>query len=145
MNAAALISGLVFGIGLLLSGMTDPARVKGFLDVGGVWQPALALVMGTALLVTFPVFLALRSRRAASSLAVGLRRLAERPVDGSLVTGAVLFGAGWGLLGLCPGPAVVLAGIGHPVALAFLGVVLISHRGTAWLRERARRKSVGTE
>lgn len=137
MNLVALFAGLVFGIGLLISGMADPWRVKGFLDIAGAWQPALAFVMGSALLVTCPVFRALR-REGRPSAAQSLARLAARPVDAALIAGAILFGLGWGLLGLCPGPALVLAGIGEPVALLFLVAVLAAHRLTSLVRGHRR-------
>ncbi|MDD3764017.1 MAG: hypothetical protein PHP86_12080 [Nevskiales bacterium] len=102
-----LLSGLLFGIGLILSGMTDPQRVLGFLDVFGQWNPALALVMGGAVLVSAPAFAyARRNGRTVFGLQLSLpdRRTLSRP----LVIGSLLFGLGWGLSGVCPGPGLVL-------------------------------------
>ena len=103
-NLIAGISGLVFGLGLILSGMTDPHKVLGFLDITGLWDPSLAFVMGGAVLVAALAF-AIAGRRGA---------LARLPVavDRRLLLGAVLFGIGWGLAGICPGPAIVLLGSG---------------------------------
>lgn len=122
---AALACGLVFGVGLALSGMTNPARVIGFLDVtGGAWDPTLALVMGGALAVTMPGF-ALVLRRQRPVLEESFRLPTPVAIDWRLLAGAVLFGAGWGLAGFCPGPA--LAGIvtGSPSVLLFILAMLV--------------------
>ena len=109
--------GLVFGAGLLISGMTQPDKVLGFLDVFGAWDATLAFVMAGAVAVTAAGF-ALARRRGIALLAEKLRWPDRSDVDASLVTGAVLFGIGWGLVGLCPGPALVnLAGLGGPVII----------------------------
>jgi uncharacterized membrane protein YedE/YeeE len=100
----ALACGLVFGAGLAISGMTNPAKVLAFLDVFGAFDPTLAVVMGAALLVAAPGF-ALARRRARPWLAESFRLPTRHDVDARLVFGAVLFGTGWGLVGLCPGPA----------------------------------------
>ena len=111
MIIAALGSGLVFGLGLVISGMTQPSKVLGFLDVFGNWDPTLAIVMACALLVTAPGFILLR-RRDTSILGVALDWPTRRTIDRSLIGGAALFGIGWGLVGLCPGPALAnLAGL----------------------------------
>lgn len=103
---AAAASGTLFGAGLAWSGMTNPARVLGFLDVaGGAWDPTLVLVMGGALAVTAPLF-PLVLRRARPVLAAGFALPARSDLDLPLMAGAVVFGAGWGLAGLCPGPAI---------------------------------------
>lgn len=104
MIIAALGSGLVFGLGLVISGMTQPSKVLGFLDVFGNWDVTLAIVMAGALVVVVPGFAFLR-RRDASILGATLHWPSRRAVDRSLIGGAVLFGIGWGLVGLCPGPA----------------------------------------
>jgi len=106
MNAlVALIAGTVFGIGLAMSGMTDTAKVQGFLDLFGTWVPDLAFVMGGAVLVTAIAFRFVLKRRA--PLLVGQFHLpTARHIDGRLLTGSALFGIGWGLYGYCPGPAV---------------------------------------
>ena len=107
---AALASGLVFGFGLAISGMTQPTRVLGFLDVlgiaSGTWDPTLAFVMIGALAVAAPGFLLAR-RRAQRLFAKAAAWPSKRDIDRPLVAGAVLFGIGWGLVGLCPGPAIV--------------------------------------
>jgi len=104
----ALLAGTVFGLGLAISRMIDPAKVIGFLDVAGDWDPSLAFVMGSALLVTTPAF-AWARRRARPLLGERFRLPTRSDVDARLVLGAVLFGVGWGLGGFCPGPA--LAGL----------------------------------
>ena len=111
MIIAAFGSGLVLGLGLVISGMTQPSKVLGFLDVFGNWDPTLAIVMACALLVTAPGFILLR-RRDTSILGVALDWPTRRTIDRSLIGGAALFGIGWGLVGLCPGPALAnLAGL----------------------------------
>ena len=110
--AAAFAAGLLFGLGLCVSGMVNPAKVLGFLDVAGAWDPSLALVMGGALLVALPGF-QLLLRRARPLAAERFQLPAAVRIDKRLLTGAALFGLGWGLAGLCPGPAlaaVVAAG-----------------------------------
>lgn len=101
-------SGLIFGIGLLISGMTDPQRVLAFLDVTGAWNPALALVMGGAIAVTLPAFAYARSR-GHSVAAQALAKIDRKSITPRLVIGSALFGVGWGLSGICPGPALIIA------------------------------------
>jgi len=102
----SLFTGVLFGAGLAISGMVDPARVLGFLDVTGGWDPTLAFVMGGALLVTVPGFYFLLKRER-PLLCSGFELPVKQHIDSRLVTGALMFGAGWGLAGLCPGPALV--------------------------------------
>ena len=104
----AALCGLVFGAGLALAGMTNPAKVLAFLDVAGHWDATLAFVMGAALAVAAPAFAAAR-RRARPWLAEAFALPTRTDIDASLLGGAALFGVGWGLVGLCPGPA--LAGL----------------------------------
>jgi hypothetical protein len=104
-NLVALLAGLLFAVGLMLSGMTDPARVLGFLDLQA-WDPTLMFVMGGALLVTTPTFWFAR-RRTRPVLDVAFHAPVRTQVEPRLVGGAALFGVGWGLSGLCPGPALV--------------------------------------
>jgi hypothetical protein len=117
MLLASFLCGLVFGAGLLISGMTQPDKVLGFLDLFGAWDATLAFVMAGAVAVTAAGF-ALARRRGIPVLAEKLRWPDRSDIDASLVAGAVLFGVGWGLVGLCPGPALVnLAGLSGPVLI----------------------------
>ncbi len=116
--------GLLFGLGLLLSGMTDPAKVLGFLDLFGAWDPSLALVMGGAIAVGFFAF-ALAKKRTTTFLSGALQMPTSDQVDKRLITGALLFGAGWGLAGFCPGPALVSLASGEAKAGVFVAAMLI--------------------
>jgi len=108
---ASLACGLIFGFGLLISGMTQPAKVLGFLDIFGRWDPTLAFVMAAALVVSSVGFSLVR-QRGRPVLAAALQWPTRTNIDRPLVAGSVLFGIGWGLVGLCPGPALVnLAGL----------------------------------
>ena len=120
----AILSGLVFGIGLIASGMTDPAKVKGFLDLFGTWDPSLALVMGGAIAVGVVAF-ALASRRTHSWTGGHIEIPTSTIIDRRLLLGGVLFGAGWGIAGYCPGPAIVSASAGSLAALGFIAAMLI--------------------
>jgi hypothetical protein len=120
---AALLAGLVFGLGLLVSGMADPAKVLGFLDLAGAWDPSLALVMAGAIGVGLPAF-RLAGGRSHSLLGEEMRLPSARQVDRRLVLGSLAFGAGWGLAGFCPGPALVALGLGESRALIFVGAML---------------------
>ena len=100
------VVGLLFGLGLILSGMTDPGKVQGFLDLFGTWDPSLAMVMGGAIGVGFFAF-ALAKKRTLNFLGGAMQLPTSNQIDRRLVIGAVLFGAGWGLAGFCPGPALV--------------------------------------
>lgn len=115
--------GLVFGIGLILSGMADPARVLGFLDLSGLWDPSLALVMGGAIMVGFFAFQIAR-KRTRTLIGGALLLPSATAIDRRLVLGSLIFGAGWGLVGFCPGPAIVALGSGHPKAVVFVGAML---------------------
>lgn len=126
--ALPLLSGLLFGAGLLVSGMADPARVLGFLRIAPGWDPSLAFVMGGALLVSVPGFWLMR-RRGRPLFSGSFADPATRRLDRRLLVGAALFGLGWGLQGYCPGPAVVAAGLGQWPALLFLPAMLAG----AWL------------
>ncbi|TXH04557.1 MAG: YeeE/YedE family protein [Nevskiaceae bacterium] len=118
----AFTAGLVFGIGLLISGMTDPARVLAFLDVAGAWNPALALVMGGAVAVTLPAFA--YARRHGHTLGGAVLTLPDRKtLTPQLLIGSALFGIGWGLSGVCPGPAILIALSGQWQPLLFLASV----------------------
>ncbi|MGD0847069.1 DUF6691 family protein [Bradyrhizobium sp.] len=133
MIIAALGSGLVFGLGLVISGMTQPSKVLGFFDVFGHWDPTLAIVMAGALVVVAPGFALLRGRDT-SILGVTLDWPSRRTIDRSLIGGAVLFGIGWGLVGLCPGPALAnLAGL-SPKVFGFVVAMAIGARAQDALR-----------
>ena len=103
---AALIAGLVFGLGLILSGMGNPAKVQNFLDIFGTWDPSVGLVMGGAIAVGLVAF-TWAKRRKTSALGEPMQLPTATVVDRKLLTGAAMFGAGWGLAGFCPGPAVM--------------------------------------
>ena len=119
----AFVAGLVFGIGLLLSGMADPAKVLGFLDLAGAWDPSLMFVMAGAVGVGVVAFAAAR-RRTRSLLGEPMQLPTSTAVDRRLVAGALLFGAGWGLAGFCPGPAIVALGLGEAKAVVFVAAML---------------------
>lgn len=122
-RASEFLVGLLFGWGLLLSGMTDPGKVQGFLDLTGPWDPSLAFVMGGAIGVGVFAFAAAR-RRTASFLGDALHLPARRDIDRPLVLGALVFGAGWGLAGFCPGPALVSLAGGHVKGVVFVAAML---------------------
>jgi len=115
--------GLLFGSGLILSGMTDPGKVIGFLDIFGSWDPSLAFVMGGAIAVGFFAF-ALAKKRTVNFLGGGLHLPTSNQIDRPLVIGAVLFGAGWGLAGFCPGPGLVTLASGEPKAAVFVAFMV---------------------
>lgn len=116
----ALACGTLFGAGLTLAGMTDPARVIGFLDVTGAWDPSLAVVMASALVVALPMFQWALRRQPRPALAPRHYLPERKDIDRDLVVGALLFGAGWGIAGLCPGPAIAGLGSGRPELFAFV-------------------------
>ena len=118
-SLSALGCGILFGAGLALSGMVQPQKIFGFLDVAGAFDPSLLLVMAGALIVMIPAQILAR-RRAAPLLAPRFASLARLRVDRRLVVGSVLFGIGWGLSGFCPGPGIASAGVGVRDALWFL-------------------------
>lgn len=111
--------GLLFGLGLIVAGMTDPGKVIGFLDLTGAWDPSLAFVMGGAILVGLGAF-ALARQRTTNLFGGAMHLPSSRDIDRRLVGGSLLFGAGWGIAGFCPGPALVSAGAGEPKAVVFV-------------------------
>lgn len=119
----ALLAGATFGIGLILSGMADPAKVLGFLDLAGTWDPSLAFVMGGAILVGVFAF-AFARKRTVSLLGQPMRMPTATGVDRRLVGGSLLFGIGWGIAGFCPGPALVALGMGEHKAVVFVAAML---------------------
>jgi hypothetical protein len=122
------VVGLLFGWGLLLAGMTDPGKVQGFLDVFGAWDPSLAFVMGGAIAVGVFAF-ALAKKRTRTFFGGGLHLPTSRDIDKPLVVGALIFGAGWGLAGFCPGPGIVTAAAGEPKAIVFVAAMLAGMLG----------------
>lgn len=134
---SAFIVGLIFGIGLLVSGMANPEKVLGFLDLAGAWDPSLALVMGGAVGVGLVAFSVARGR-AVSMLGEPIRLPERRDLDAPLIFGALGFGAGWGLVGFCPGPALVALGALEIKALVFVAA-MIAGMGLYELIERRRR------
>jgi uncharacterized membrane protein YedE/YeeE len=121
---ASFACGLIFGAGLLISGMTRPEKVLGFLDIFGAWDATLAFVMAGAVAVTAAGF-ALARRRAAPVLAATALWPSRNDIDAPLVGGAVLFGIGWGLVGICPGPALVnLAGLSLPIVVFVVAMTI---------------------
>jgi len=132
----ALLCGLVFGLGLIAAGMTDPAKVQGFLDLAGAWDPSLALVMGGAIAVGLVGFGAARRRRLSWS-GEPMELPAITAIDRRLVGGGLLFGVGWGLAGFCPGPALVAMGHGLGAAWVF-GLAMVAGMGVhdRWLAAR---------
>jgi uncharacterized protein len=132
----ALLAGIVFGLGLVISGMANPAKVLGFLDVAGRWDPSLAFVMAGAVGVGVIAF-ALARRRTVSLLGAGMQLPKARQIDPRLVLGSLTFGIGWGLAGFCPGPALVALGMGQTKALVFVAFMLAGMGLFAWLERRA--------
>lgn len=120
---SALIVGLLFGIGLIVAGMTNPAKVQGFLDLAGNWDPSLAFVMGGAILVGLVAF-RFAGKRERSLLGEAMRLPTATQIDRRLVLGGLAFGAGWGLAGFCPGPALASLTTGGSKALLFSGAML---------------------
>jgi len=134
----ALIAGVVFGVGLAVSGMLDPARVRAFLDVTGRWDPTLAFVMGGAML---PMVVAwrLRPARAAPLFGPEWHLPGTRGINGELLGGAALFGAGWGVAGLCPGPAIANLAVAPGPAVTFVGALVAGMLLHAGSKARSRR------
>lgn len=119
----SLLAGLVFGMGLIVSGMANPAKVLGFLDLGGTWDPSLALVMVGAITVGFVAFLFTKNRTR-SLLGAEMKLPTASHIDRRLMMGSALFGMGWGIAGFCPGPGLVALGMGESKALVFVAAML---------------------
>jgi len=115
--------GLLFGWGLLISGMTDPGKVIGFLDLAGHWDPSLAFVMGGGILVGLIGF-TVAKKRTSSFLGAAMHLPTSRDIDRRLVLGSLTFGAGWGLAGFCPGPGIVAMGAGESKAALFVAAMV---------------------
>ncbi|PPK64924.1 hypothetical protein B0F88_1231 [Methylobacter tundripaludum] len=123
LNLNAFLVGLLFGLGLIISGMTDPSKVIGFLDLAGAWDPSLAFVMGGAVLIGAAAFTVAKKRKR-SLLGAPMQLSSVTGLDKGLLIGSLVFGIGWGLSGFCPGPAVVSAAAGQPKALIFVASML---------------------
>lgn len=137
----AFVAGLVFGIGLLVSGMVNPAKVLGFLDLAGRWDPSLVLVMAGAIAIGAIGFV-IAGRRKTTVLGTPMLLPTTRTIDRRLVVGAAVFGIGWGLAGFCPGPALVALGTGHVKALVFIAAMVAGMLAFEWI-ERMRAPSPG--
>lgn len=138
---SAFLCGLLFGLGLLLAGMADPAKVLAFLDLAGAWDPSLALVMVGAILTALPFF-GLARGKAHGLLGGAMQLPTRRDLDRRLVLGSLVFGIGWGIAGICPGPALVGLGAGHWQAALFVLGMLAGMAAFEW---RQRRKARGHE
>jgi uncharacterized membrane protein YedE/YeeE len=134
-NLLTLISGLLFGFGLLLSGMADPAKVQNFLDLFGTWDPSLAFVMGGAIAVTMPGFwLVIRRNKPFFNDVFHLPSRTD--LDARLITGAAIFGVGWGLGGFCPGPAMTALPLAAEGTLIFVATMLTGMAGSKYVLQR---------
>ncbi|MCX7236172.1 MAG: YeeE/YedE family protein [Burkholderiales bacterium] len=122
-NASEYLIGVLFGLGLMISGMTNPAKILAFLDLSGAWDPSLIFVMGGAVLVGLIAFY-LAKNRTQSFLGGAMHMPTRRDIDRPLLIGSAMFGLGWGLAGFCPGPAFVSLGSGELKALAFVIAML---------------------
>jgi uncharacterized membrane protein YedE/YeeE len=140
-TAASFTTGFVFGLGLLVSGMVNPAKVLGFLDLAGAWDPSLALVMAGAVAVGAGAF-AFMKKRTRTLLGAPVLLPGARDIDGRLILGSLVFGVGWGLAGICPGPALVLAGTGSAKGLVVL-VSMIAGNGIFEFFEKRKRVAPG--
>lgn len=133
----SLFAGLVFGLGLIVSGMANPAKVLAFLDLAGPWDPSLMLVMGGAIAVGFFAFRA-AARRTETLFGAPLSLPQPGRIDRRLLVGSVLFGIGWGLAGICPGPGVVLLGTGQAEGAVFVLALLAGMGGFELWQRRQR-------
>jgi len=124
-RSVSFIAGVLFAVGLGISGMTQPKKVLDFLDVGGDWDPSLSLVMGGAVLVYFLVYRLVIPRRARPIVGERFAILSRRDIDGPLLVGAALFGAGWGIAGFCPGPALASLVTGATPVLLFTAAMIV--------------------
>ena len=134
-NMIGLLAGLLFGFGLLISGMTDPVKVQGFLDVFGAWDISLALVMGGGLMVAI-VGVQLAKRQKTSWIGTLIEMPIKTTINKKLLIGAMLFGIGWGLVGICPGPGIVLLGTGQWQAYVFIPAMIVGMLIYQWLEPK---------
>ncbi|WP_279495767.1 YeeE/YedE family protein [Aeromonas veronii] len=142
----SLFAGVLFGLGMAISGMMDPARVTGFLELAGAWDPSLAFVMGGALLVFMPGYFLLVKPRRQSVLGEPIATVPAPRLERRLIGGAALFGIGWGLVGICPGPAMSLISSGQPMIMLFIAAmvagILLFDRGLARVLTKAPARGV---
>jgi uncharacterized membrane protein YedE/YeeE len=136
-NVFSFVAGLVLGLGLLVSGMANPAKVLGFLDLAGAWDPSLALVMAASIAVASGA-LAVAAGRTTSLIGAPMQLPTTRTIDRRLVLGSFAFGIGWGLAGFCPGPALVALGAGEPKAIGFVAAMVAGMLIFEGLEKRAR-------
>ena len=134
-NIIGLLAGLLFGFGLLISGMTDPTKVQGFLDVFGAWDISLALVMGGGLVVAI-IGVQLAKRQQTSWIGTLIELPSKTTINKKLLIGAMLFGIGWGLVGICPGPGIVLLGTGQWQAYVFIPAMIVGMLICQWLEPK---------
>ena len=118
-NIASLLAGLIFGLGLIVSGMANPEKVLGFLDIAGAWDPSLAFVMAGAIIVGVVAF-AVARKRTLSFLGFNMTLPANNRIEKRLIIGSMMFGIGWGIAGFCPGPALVALGAGEAKGVVFV-------------------------
>lgn len=137
----AFVSGTLFGLGLIIAGMTDPLKVLAFLDVAGAWDPSLALVMVGAI-GTAAIGFAWAGRRSLTLLGEPLRLPDRRTIDAPLLVGSAIFGVGWGLSGFCPGPALVGLGANYPPAATFVIAMVFGCEAHAWYTEARSRSGI---
>jgi uncharacterized membrane protein YedE/YeeE len=135
----SLLAGLVFGLGLVLSGMANPAKVLGFLDIAGRWDPSLAFVMAGAIAVGVIAF-AVARKRTLSFLGTEMKLPVAKRIDRRLLGGGLLFGVGWGIAGFCPGPGLVALGMGEAKAVVFV-LAMLGGMGIFELLERRKTPS----
>jgi uncharacterized membrane protein YedE/YeeE len=138
---ASWLAGVIFGLGLIVSGMADPAKVLGFLDLAGAWDPSLAFVMASAIAVGAVAFGVARERTV-SFLGVEMNLPKTRRIDRRLVAGSLMFGIGWGVAGFCPGPGLVALGMGEIKALVFV-VAMLTGMGLYEVLERRKQGQAG--
>lgn len=136
MRWISLLSGIVFGLGLTLSGMVLPSKVQNFLDVSGNWDPSLALVMGGALLVFMPGYFWLVKPRSRAVNGDEFHVSSRSKLDLRLLLGSILFGVGWGLVGICPGPAITALVTGQWQILLFVVAMLVGIKLACWVTDR---------
>ena len=136
----SLLAGVIFGTGLLIGGMASPAKVIGFLNITRAWDPSLAFVMGGAISIGFFAFRSVKQRtRSVYGGAINIP--VNRALDKRLIGGAAVFGIGWGLAGICPGPALVLLGAGKAKGIVFVGAMIVGMLLFGYLEQREKNKT----